>query len=898
MHFVSMAVLCALPLGIVAQQNIVGDALSPTSSAPAFGAVIDYTDTSFLIDGWTTSDYADYPQITDIPTMYLTIAEGETLDYSNKTDTYYNATIVIVDKHGKMKQRNEAVTFRGRGNATWNSGSYKKPWRLKFPSKTSLLAEWDLTKGEEVENYADAKSWTLLSNPFDKSMMRNAVTNELGKLIGLPFCPAYRFVDLVLNGEYYGTYQVSDHVQVDKKRVYVNSKNDWFLELCDSSYGEDPEFSTGGCHFNIKNPDDDTEAATAMQTYMSQVITAVNNKSGLGEYVDLASLADYLMGMDVTANYDAVKGNGYCYKGLESTDKLKWGPLWDIDLGYGNVGGWASADNVDVKHFWEINSGYNAWFFKAIYESAEFQKVFYPRWKAVYEAGLATNLNQKVDEIYNGVKTSAILNYTKGGHVVYKSQWYTNAEYWSMGVSGMGITYTDSHDAAVVAADYAQAYNEIKTFITTHVEWLNTQYIQDYETITGLSADDAEVVEDNTEEDDITEDETSGNETTGDETTGDETAGDETTGDETAGDETTGDETSGDETTGDETTGDETSGDETTGNETTGDETTGDETTGDETTGDETTGDETTEVQTIGLLSTYTATLYEWSDIQIPASAFDASATSADITITGASYICFKHGSSKQTVSGGEFYWSSSNQQGVTLSIEGDLLTEGQAGSIYVFVGGGSPITLLVENYGYTTGGTADDDTTGDDTTSDDTTGEEVADDDTTTGDGYTSKVYNATFSNGYFHIPAADLSANSESIKVEITNGDLNYIWVKYTVNGGTQQWSSGVYYAINYEWGKNYGEFTIDDASQISSALTNGINVLSGFSTATITVTCYSSSYQAPGRDINGLEAVSDDAPKTRIFDLNGRMYESATDLPAGTYIINGRKVMIGSK
>ena len=843
-HSLPMAALCALPTLAVAQQNIVGGALSPTSAAPAFGAVIDYSDARFLIDGWTESDYADYPQITELPTLYLTTNEGETLDYSNKTDTYYSATIVIVDKHGTMKQRDEAVTFRGRGNATWNSGSYKKPWRLKFPSKTSLLAEWDLSKGEEVENHADEKSWTLLSNPFDKSMIRNAVTCELGKLIGLPFCPAYRFVDLVLNGEYYGTYQVSDHMNVAKKRVWVGSKNDWFMELCDGAYAEAPDFSTGGCHFNIKNPDDDTAAAAEMQAYMARVVNAVNSKTGLGELVDLASLADYLMGMDVTANYDGVKGNGYCYKGLEATDKLKWGPLWDIDLGYGNVGGWASASNVDTKHFWEIQTGYNSWFFRAIYESAEFQKVFYPRWKAVYEADLANNLNQKVEAIYNEVKTSAVLNYTKGGHVTYKSQWYTSAEYWSMGISNMGLTYTDSHNATVVAQDYAKAKNEIKAFISKHVDWLNAQYVKDYETITGLKASDAET------------------------------------------DDNTGDDNTGDDNTGDDITGDNNTGDDNTGEGNTGDDNTGDDNTGDDSPGD----------VVIGSLSTYTTTLSEWRDIQIPASAFNAAATSADLKVTGASYVSFKHGSGRQTVAGGEFSWSSSNQRGVTLSIDGDLLAEAKNGGMYVYVGGGSPISLTVESFGPTTGtdDQGDSASEGDDSTGEDNTGSEGGN----TGDDNTgdlTKTYQATFTNGYFHIPASDLNANAESIKVEIADGDVNYIWVKYTVNGGTQQWSSGVYYPISYAWGVNYGEFTISDASQIANALVNGINVLSGFTTATITVTCYTSGNRAPAHDATELDNISEESRETRIFDLNGRRLEAGEQLPAGTYIIDGRKVMI---
>ena len=40
----------------------------------------------------------------------------------------------------------------------------------------------------------------------------------------MEFCPAYKFVDLVVNNTYMGTYQISDHVQVDPKRVPINEK--------------------------------------------------------------------------------------------------------------------------------------------------------------------------------------------------------------------------------------------------------------------------------------------------------------------------------------------------------------------------------------------------------------------------------------------------------------------------------------------------------------------------------------------------------------------------------------------------------------------------------------------------------------------------------------------------
>ena len=75
---------------------------------------------------------------------------------------------------------------------------------MKFASKTELL-------GKE---YTKAKKWTLLANHGDKTMIRNALTYDLGKFMGFTFCPAAVFVDLFLNGNYRGTYQISDQVEV------------------------------------------------------------------------------------------------------------------------------------------------------------------------------------------------------------------------------------------------------------------------------------------------------------------------------------------------------------------------------------------------------------------------------------------------------------------------------------------------------------------------------------------------------------------------------------------------------------------------------------------------------------------------------------------------------------
>ena len=113
----------------------------------------------------------------------------------------------------------DSLQIRGRGNSTWRK-SEKKPYRLKFHAPQRLLGP----------GFANARDWTLLANHGDKTLIRNALTYELGRFVGLPFCPAYLFVDLFVNGQYLGIYQVSDQVEAGKGRVAVKKASGWLLE--------------------------------------------------------------------------------------------------------------------------------------------------------------------------------------------------------------------------------------------------------------------------------------------------------------------------------------------------------------------------------------------------------------------------------------------------------------------------------------------------------------------------------------------------------------------------------------------------------------------------------------------------------------------------------------------
>lgn len=276
-----------------------------------------------------TGHAQSYPQRTDVPSVYI---ETENRRSITSKEQYINCTFIYVD--GDSLGRYENTLIRGRGNSTWWN-SDKKSFRVKFEKKQRLLGD----------GFANAKSWTLLANHGDKTMIRNALTYDLGRFMGMKFCPAARFVDLYLNGNYQGTYQISDQVQVHKKRVEVDEDSGWLLEVANENSKEEPLISSTGFNimYNIKNPKDQqltVDRRIAIGRWIQQFESAVAShdycdpEKGWRAYVDEEDFINWYVGAEITGNIDALYSI-YMYKEADN-QKMHFGPLWDLDLGYDN----------------------------------------------------------------------------------------------------------------------------------------------------------------------------------------------------------------------------------------------------------------------------------------------------------------------------------------------------------------------------------------------------------------------------------------------------------------------------------------------------------------------------------------------------------------------------------
>lgn len=279
-------------------------------------------------------------QVTNIPTVII-----NTLDAEEPYDKEHNisSNIIIIDDN-KADVDNPG-TVRERGN--YSRVFPKKPWRIKFDKKQNVL-----------DAPAKAKKWTLINNYGDKTLMRNLVAFEIARRMDMPYVPWSRPVDVILNGEYKGCYQLSDQIEVNESRLEITEMGPediegdaltggYFFEIDAYAYDE-PEgswFTTKGRNMpvTIKSPDDGgtPEQLAYIRDYLSDIESMITNrkfgKDGGEDYrdvFDVPSFVKHFIVNELAGNTDTYWST-YMYK--DRLDPVVYtGPVWDFDIAFEN----------------------------------------------------------------------------------------------------------------------------------------------------------------------------------------------------------------------------------------------------------------------------------------------------------------------------------------------------------------------------------------------------------------------------------------------------------------------------------------------------------------------------------------------------------------------------------
>ena len=346
----------------------------------------------------------------------LDITVDKTINQLHKDKYVYatGGTVIMYDAAGKELHRIGVKKFKGRGNASWSLAKDKKSYNLKLAEKTALIdgagkaADWCLL-ANNVHN--DLKETSTLIHSNDRTGLANMMAMTLYQQMNGNAALQYQPVDLYLNGEYRGTYLLTEKVEIHSKRVditkpvmtdgktrrrvdestanksteeaeilrsgirsfqyvsdaKVNTPGGFLIEV-DSRYITGDEASwfvtRQGASFVVKQPEHVTLPQMArIAAYVQEMEDALFSDSGYNaqgkyytDYLDIPSLAKRYILDCFTAQFDIFKTSCYFYidgnaGGL--VGKLMSGPAWDYDF--------PVLDETDLYHYAAYRTQYNEW---------------------------------------------------------------------------------------------------------------------------------------------------------------------------------------------------------------------------------------------------------------------------------------------------------------------------------------------------------------------------------------------------------------------------------------------------------------------------------------------------------------------------------------------------------
>ena len=438
-------------------------------------------------------------QGSQIPALFLEV-DGKMLTKvnSNKKFEITDGRAVYEEADGSVSYDGALEQMKCRGNNSFLYG--KKPYQIKLKEKTSLSG---MNRG---------KTWVLLANWVDISLLRNQIMLDLSRAAGLKYAVGCVQADVWINGSYNGLYLMTEKIQIGKGRIDITNlekatkkvnpdpfdageeqteKPAGLLLLRSYPDVKDPEDITGGYIFTVekharlrdyKRPGFKTMNQLSVRikepTYpskgqaryladrvseMQQALLApdgINPETGKAyqEYLDETSFAKKLLIEDFCKNYDLAGGSQFMYKDSDLKDPLIYaGPAWDYDLSCGNMVDRGEAPGTPYVTVYRRESN----LYWMLYNHESFRKLTGLIWQRDFRPAVEVLLGQReaepdgivrsLDEYKERISASADMNYKR---------WLVNKEATQLN--------------AGVSFDHAVEY--LRNWIARRAEWMNSEY--------------------------------------------------------------------------------------------------------------------------------------------------------------------------------------------------------------------------------------------------------------------------------------------------------------------------------------------------------------------------------------------------------------------------------------
>ena len=320
------------------------------------------------------------------------------------------------------------ISLKGRGNSSW--GMPKQSYNFYIEDKTQIL------------DMAPAREWLLMANYSDKSLIRNYTAYEFSRDLGAAFAPKLRFVELIWNGDYRGTYCIGERVKIDTGRLDLPKikadmtdeyelTGSYILEINNRGRLNSGEITFTSTKINrgqktvwgpaegdavvIKQPGADNLSDAAyeyIRDYFNEAEDALfgddfkDPEKGYRKYLDTATFVDWYLINELYKNVDGdFRLSTFLYK-PRGDDKFYMGPVWDFDLGAGN----ADYRSCDDPEGWYIRT--SIWYMR-LFEDEAFEREFKDRWNYLKNNGYFEVFFQRIDDTAAILAKSAEMNFAR-----------------------------------------------------------------------------------------------------------------------------------------------------------------------------------------------------------------------------------------------------------------------------------------------------------------------------------------------------------------------------------------------------------------------------------------------------------------------------------------------------
>jgi len=393
-----------------------------------------------------------------------------------------SATLLMIEKDSTLFDGPIGIEIRGSSAQMFEKKSYG-------------FETWD-QEGKDINvqlaNFPKEEDWIFYGPYSDKSLLRNIIICELSNEIEL-YASRTKLLELYINNQYKGVYVLMEKMKRDKNRINISkNKGDdlsggYILKIdkstgngvSSSSYNSQNSFSSqynslgnkdlskgAKTHFLYEYPkaEEITEDQKIyIKNYISQfeeVLHSENFKDPIDGYIkwiDVNSFIDFFLLNEVSKNIDGYRLSTFMNK--EKGGKLKMGPIWDVNLGFGNANyckgessqGWAYQFNLHCPgDLWQVH-----FWWSRLMEDSNWRKMVKNRWNSI-----------RVKEF----SKENILNKISKYHKLLSDNNAADDNFNQWKILGKYIWPN-----AFVGSSYLEEINYLKNWTTKRIDWMDAQ---------------------------------------------------------------------------------------------------------------------------------------------------------------------------------------------------------------------------------------------------------------------------------------------------------------------------------------------------------------------------------------------------------------------------------------